>query len=167
MTKKTSLVKKSSNPSGYSSVLTDVAHLLEAARRTSARTTNAIMTATYWEIGRRIVEFEQKGIQRAEYGKSLLKRLAADLTSRYGRGFSERNLGQMRLFYSYRPISQTLSAKSDERRTAHTPAKIRQTLSAEFKEITSPESTVIIQTPSEQLSISDLAKQFPPEYGQF
>ena len=55
--KKTFLVKKSSIPSGYNSILTDVAQLLESARRASVRTTNAIMTATYWEIGRRIVEY--------------------------------------------------------------------------------------------------------------
>jgi len=165
--KKTSLVKKSSTLSGYNSILIDVAHLLESARRASVRTTNAIMTATYWEIGRRIVEFEQKGTQRAEYGKRLLKRLATDLTNRYGRGFSERNLEQMRLFYSYWPISQTLSAKSDERRIAHTPAKIQQTLFAEFNKFKSPGSTAIIQTPSEQLSITDLAKRFPLPWSHY
>lgn len=65
---------------GYDSVLTGVADLLETARRASVRTTNAIMTATYWEIGRRIVEYEQKGQARAEYGRQLVDRLAADLT---------------------------------------------------------------------------------------
>jgi predicted nuclease of restriction endonuclease-like (RecB) superfamily len=70
------------------------------------------MTATYWEIGRRIVEFEQGGGKRAQYGKALLKRLSEDLARRFGRGFSERNLEQMRLFYEGWPISQTVSAKS-------------------------------------------------------
>jgi len=56
--------------------------LLEAARRVSARTVNAFMTATYWEIGRRIVEFEQGGKERAEYGETLLLRLSHDLTAR-------------------------------------------------------------------------------------
>ncbi|MBI4354328.1 MAG: hypothetical protein HY595_03745, partial [Candidatus Omnitrophica bacterium] len=73
---------------------------------------NAIITATYWEIGRRIVEYEQSGKKRAEYGEALLKRLSSDLTSKFGRGFSERNLEQMRLFYLGWPISQTVSAKS-------------------------------------------------------
>ena len=98
--------------SGYDEILSDIVDLLESGRRASARTINVIMTATYWEIGRRIVELEQDGKKRAEYGKTLLKRLSSDLQSRFGRGFSERNLEQMRLFYSEWPISQTVSAKS-------------------------------------------------------
>jgi len=124
--KKISLVKKSSAPSGYTSVLADVAHLLEAARRASVRTTNAIMTATYWEIGRRIVEYEQKGGQRAEYGKELINRLAIDLTRRFGRGFGPVNLSQMRKFYLFwlpQQIFQTVSEKSGD---------IRQTVSAKY-----------------------------------
>lgn len=71
------------------------------------------MTATYWEIGHRIVEFEQGGQTRAEYGEQLLERLAQDLTARFGRGFGWRNLFQMRAFYLAWPdILQTLSAKS-------------------------------------------------------
>ena len=92
-----------------------VSELLEAARRASARTVNAFMTATYWEVGRRIVVFEQGGEKRAEYGEELLDRLATDLNSRFGRGFSRRNLQSMRQFYSFIPaeqIWQTLSAKS-------------------------------------------------------
>ena len=61
--------------------------LLDTARRASARTVNAIMTATYWELGRRIVELEQGGKGRADYGEELLKRMSADLTPRFGRGF--------------------------------------------------------------------------------
>ncbi len=71
------------------------------------------MTAAYWEIGRRLVEVEQAGQARADYGTQLLKRLSGDLTMRFGRGFSERNLQQMRLFYQAWPISQTVSAKSE------------------------------------------------------
>jgi predicted nuclease of restriction endonuclease-like (RecB) superfamily len=77
----------------------------------TVRTTNAILTATYWEVGRQIVEYEQDGQARAEYGGQLLKRLASDLIARYGRGFSERNLEQMRTFYLGWEISQTPSAK--------------------------------------------------------
>ncbi len=99
-----------------------IAELLEAARRTSARAVNAIMTATYWEIGRRIVEFEQAGEKRAEYGSALLKRLSTDLTGRLGKGFSERNLEQMRLFYSLWPNSQTLSANSSTAVITETPS---------------------------------------------
>ncbi len=97
----------------YDHILSGMIDLLEQARQAAARSVNAIMTATYWEVGRRIVEVEQGGKRRAEYGKTLLKRLAEDLTAKFGRGFSERNLEQMRLFYSSWKISQTLSAKFD------------------------------------------------------
>jgi len=73
------------------------------------------LTASYWEIGRRIVEFEQSGRQRADYGEALIERLSSDLSARFGRGFSRRNLEQMRTFYLAWPpeqIWQTLSAES-------------------------------------------------------
>jgi hypothetical protein len=59
----------------YSSLVGSTGELLEAARRASTRAVNALMTATYWEIGRRIVEFEQHGKQRAQYGERLLEKL--------------------------------------------------------------------------------------------
>lgn len=79
-------------PPDYDSVVTGMVELLEQARRASARAVNSLMTATYWEIGRRIVEFEQGGKNRAGYGEELLERLAADLSPRFGRGFSRRSL---------------------------------------------------------------------------
>ncbi len=97
---------------GYTGMLSGVVELLERSRRAATRAVNSVMTATYWEIGRRIVEYEQGGEARAEYGEALLKKLSADLTRQFGRGFSERNLDQMRLFYRGWPISQTLSAES-------------------------------------------------------
>jgi hypothetical protein len=69
---------------------------------------------TYWEIGRRIVEFEQGGKARAEYGEGLWKRLAANLTAKYGRGFSKSNLASMRGFYLGWEIFQTPSGKSPD-----------------------------------------------------
>jgi predicted nuclease of restriction endonuclease-like (RecB) superfamily len=107
----------------YAAVHTDIVALLESARSAAARSVNALMTASYWEIGRRIVEFEQAGKERAEYGQALLKRLSADLSARFGRGFSERNLEQMRLFYLSWPlekISQTASAKLPSSRISQT-----------------------------------------------
>lgn len=110
---KKSLAKRGAVASaGYDSVLAGVVRLLEDSRRASARAVNAVMTATYWEVGRRIVEGEQSGAKRAGYGKELLKRLSSDLTTKFGRGFSQRNLEQMRLFYLGWQISQTVSAKS-------------------------------------------------------
>jgi DUF1016 N-terminal domain len=76
----------------YDSILGDIAKVIDDARRSSARSVNSIMTAAYWLIGRRIVEFKQSGESRAEYGTSLLRRLSADLTTRFGRGFSVDNL---------------------------------------------------------------------------
>jgi len=97
---------------GYASLVAGITGLLDEARRTSARAVNALMTATYWEIGRRVVEYEQRGEKRAGYGEAVLRLLSSDLAARYGKGFSERNIGQMRLFYLLWPIPQTLSAKS-------------------------------------------------------
>lgn len=103
------------DPPEYASVHADIVALLEAARAAAARTVNALMTATYWEVGRRIVEFEQGGQERAVYGEALIERLSADLSARFGRGFSRQNLWQMRLFYttwSADQIPQTLSGES-------------------------------------------------------
>ncbi|KAF0219724.1 MAG: hypothetical protein FD174_1737 [Geobacteraceae bacterium] len=140
--------KPTHNPpeTGYDSMLSSVVGLLEEARRAYSRAVNTIMTATYWEVGRRIIEFEQRGKRRAEYGASLLKRLSADLTMRFGKGFSERNLEQMRLFYLGWPISQTVSAKSDN--------QISQTVSAQFE-------GQIIQMSSGQFSLSETTARFP------
>lgn len=125
----------------YTGLLSSVSELLEQARRTSARVVNAVMTATYWEVGRRIVEFEQGGKGRAGYGEQVLERLSKDLTRRFGRGFSHDNLQRMRLLYeAWTPaqIYATLSRKSEMHSPASnyaTPSRdlpsIRQTLSAE------------------------------------
>ena len=72
------------------------------------------MTATYWEVGRRIVELEQQGENRAECGKQLVERLAQDLSTRFGRGFKRSNLFQMWSFYlTYPTISDPLPAQFD------------------------------------------------------
>ena len=107
--------KKIQKTKEYSRLLTGVASLLDDARRQSALSVNAILTATYWEIGRRIVEFEQGGSERAIYGEELLKRLSSDLSGRFGKGFSVDNLQRMRAFYLAYPterLLQTLSGKS-------------------------------------------------------
>ncbi len=124
-------------PSGtepYRGLVGGIEALLEQARRTSARAVNALMTATYWEIGRRIVEYEQQGKARAEYGEALLKQLAADLTSRFGRGFGVVNLSQMKKFYLLWPPRQIFQTPSEESRptpSGTSDGTILQTLSAE------------------------------------
>ncbi|SAL86485.1 hypothetical protein AWB68_08045 [Caballeronia choica] len=99
----------------YLGVHNDIVALLERGRRAVARSVNALMTGTYWQIGRRIVEFEQGGQNRAAYGQALLGRLSADLTGQFGRGFGVDNLELMRLFYQTYPfetISESLIRKS-------------------------------------------------------
>jgi hypothetical protein len=89
-------VPSGARDSGYGTLVAGISDLLERARRTAARAVNGVLTATYWEVGRRLVEFEQGGQARAEYGAALLERLAQDLTTRHGRGFGVVNLSLMR-----------------------------------------------------------------------
>ncbi|GAB7525724.1 PDDEXK nuclease domain-containing protein [Paraburkholderia sp. 2C] len=103
-------------PAGYAGIHSGIVELLDAARHAAARSVNALMTASYWEIGRRIVEAEQQGKRRAGYGEQLMVRLSADLTTQFGRGFSPDNLENMRLFFLAYPrpaISETVSRKLD------------------------------------------------------
>ncbi len=109
--------KKEQSISEYDKLLSNVVVYLETSRKGAARAVNALMTASYWAIGRQIVEFEQLGERRAAYGEELLKRLSADLTKCFGRGFSERNLRQIRKFYQLWDdprIRQTVSAEFDD-----------------------------------------------------
>ena len=76
----------------------DIKELLEAARNNVVRQVNTTMLMTYFEIGRRIVEQEQKGESQADYGQYLLVRLSESLSGRFGKGFSKRNLELMRQF---------------------------------------------------------------------
>jgi predicted nuclease of restriction endonuclease-like (RecB) superfamily len=144
----------------YSDLLGSVSQLLESARRASARAVNTFMTATYWEVGRRIVEFEQAGKARAEYGEEVLQRLANDLTARFGRGFSRFNLGRFRQFYLAAPADQiraTLSLKSSDSPIRATPSlvsrgsSIRQTVSGK----------------SLSLPLADLARAFPLPWSHY
>jgi predicted nuclease of restriction endonuclease-like (RecB) superfamily len=132
----------------YDEVLSGIVELLEASRRASVRAVNAVMTATYWEVGRRIVEHEQGGARRAEYGSELMRRLGVDLTARFGRGFSRRNLEQMRLFYLAWPIAQTVSAQSESDGTLLQNASVRPRLHAAAKVGSAGSSMRILQTAS-------------------
>lgn len=89
----------------------DIKSLLENARKKVLSTVNSTMTLTYFLIGKKIVEEEQNGELRAEYGKETLKNISIKLTEEYGKGFSVRNLEQMRQFYLVYEKSQTLSAE--------------------------------------------------------
>jgi len=106
--------KATTLPAGYAGIHGGIVELLDAARQAAARSVNALMTASYWEVGRRIVEAEQQGKRRAGYGEQLIERLSADLTVQFGRGFGVNNLENMRRFFLAYPrseISQTVSGK--------------------------------------------------------
>ena len=154
MTKK----KTQQIPTGrqYDGLLSSVTDLLQQARRSGARAINAILTATYWEIGRRIVEFEQQGLGKAAYGEQVIDRLAEDLTSRFGRGFGRRNLFQIRAFFlDWDPgyIRQTLSGNSG----------IVQTLSAQSEAVMTPK----MQIPSAQFTLEELRDAFPLPWSHY
>ena len=87
----------------------NILNLLKNSREQVLRTVNSTMVKTYFEIGRLIVEDEQKGFERAEYGKETLKNLSVRLTKEFGKGFSATNLKQMKNFYLAYKISQTVS----------------------------------------------------------
>jgi predicted nuclease of restriction endonuclease-like (RecB) superfamily len=109
----------------YSGLVIGIVELLDSARKSAARSVNSIMTATYWEIGRRIVQTEQSGKAKAEYGTAVVEKLSEDLTSQFGRGFRRSNLFQMRAFYlAYAQVLQPASSADA--------ASIIQTLSGQF-----------------------------------
>lgn len=151
---------------GYEQILTDMVELLEAARRTSARSVNAIMTATHWEIGRRIVEFEQKGAVRAGYGEQLLDRLSADLTSRFGRGFSRPNLNRARQFYLAFPVEKIRSTLSNKLVAASMP-EIRSTPSSKLPAMISLALSEKPDTTSQVSLLANLASAFPLSWSHY
>jgi predicted nuclease of restriction endonuclease-like (RecB) superfamily len=161
----------------YGRLVADIGNLLEQARRTSARAVNSILTATYWEIGRRIVEYEQSGSARAEYGEALIERLAKDLAARHGRGFSKQGVYKMRGFFLGWEILPTPSGELEARAifpttSGESGAGILQTPSAQSvvraKHPTlSGESEVgKRQTPSSK-SVQALARIAPPAESAF
>ncbi len=156
---KTKPISKTKPLPDYDGILSGVVELLDAARRTSARAVNSIMTATYWEVGRRIVELEQGGEKRAEYGEELLTRLAKDLTSRFGRGFSRQNLQRFRKFYLSQPtdkICPTLSGKlPDENRTTGS------------LELSGAETFPTLSGKSSPMALADLARAFPLPWSHY
>ena len=95
----------------YNSLIATIGEVLAQGKAYVLQTVNQGIVRTYWAIGKHIVEFEQAGNEKAEYGSALLKRLSGDLTFRYGKGFSMSNINKMRKLYLEYPILQTVSAK--------------------------------------------------------
>lgn len=103
MKKKTAPTKRAAvakaKPSDFATLITEIRDLIQSARRGVASVVDSFQVLTNFEIGRRIVEHEQKGARRAAYGAELLKELSARLTEEFGRGFSVTNLKLMRQFF--------------------------------------------------------------------
>jgi len=128
-------MKRINNKQDYSHLITELTSFIEQGRKMAVQYVNTALVVTYWMIGRRIVEYEQKGKERAEYGEALLKKLSVDLTKRFGKGFGYVNLSLMRQFfltYPVKQIVQTVSEQSSKSTIIQTPSKILQTLSTIF-----------------------------------
>ncbi len=91
---------------GYQHLLEQISDAYTEGRVRAVQAVNAQLIETHWQVGQHIVEYEQAGNLRAEYGKALINNLAIDLGLRHGKGFSRSNLVYMRLFYQRYPISQ-------------------------------------------------------------
>ena len=89
-------------------LLSRIRKLLTEGRKQAYQAVNSAMVLTYWNIGQLIVENEQQGQERAEYGKGVLKTLSASLTKEFGKGFDLTNLRKMRAFYLCFPIRDSL-----------------------------------------------------------
>ncbi|MEI7621533.1 MAG: PDDEXK nuclease domain-containing protein [Candidatus Moraniibacteriota bacterium] len=101
-------------------IIIDIQQIIRQAQQTAYQSINTAMLEAYWLVGKRIVEEEQQGESRATYGKATIKKLSQELQKEFGKGFSERNIEQMRVFFLAYPIPQTVSAES--------PTAIQQTL---------------------------------------
>ena len=142
--------------SGYDSLVESIGTLLDSARAQIATSVNTVLVQTYWNIGKYIVEFEQGGALRAEYGSNLLNRLSSDLTHRYGKGFSRSNILYMRKFYICFPKSETVShvlswshyfeiLKSDDPLEINFYAKECETQKWSVRELKRQKSTALFQ----------------------
>ncbi|MDP0590373.1 MAG: PDDEXK nuclease domain-containing protein, partial [Candidatus Endonucleobacter bathymodioli] len=92
-------------------IIEDIKNLLVASREQLQRSVNSVMVQTYWNIGRIIVEDEQKGENRAEYGTRQLEQISQSLSKEFGKGFEVRNIRNMRQFYLVFPIWHSVNAK--------------------------------------------------------
>lgn len=93
------------------SFISDIKHIIDTSRANAVRSVNFCRVQMYWHIGRRIVEEEQGGKARAEYGKALIKNLAKQLEAEYGSGFSYRQLNFSRQFYHEYPKVNALRSQ--------------------------------------------------------
>jgi predicted nuclease of restriction endonuclease-like (RecB) superfamily len=136
----------------YKELVKSIGHAIHTGRETAINQVNQALVQTYWEIGRYIVEFEQKGNVKAEYGTQLLDRLSKDLTLAYGKGFGRSNLFQIRQFYIRFEKVRTLSGQLEKIQTVSGQSEKIQTVSGQSEKIqTVSGQSGKIQTVSGQL----------------
>ena len=100
--KSSTLATREQNPAmdgNDKTFLTEAIAIVEKGRQAAYSAVNQAMIATYWQLGKHIVEFEQGGAERAQYGKDLMDRLSMELTAKFGKGYTARNLRNFRQFY--------------------------------------------------------------------
>lgn len=102
------------NGRDYGGLVKRIGGIFQESREKVLRHINQTQVLAYYEVGREIVEFEQKGSLRADYGEELVKQLSEDLTREFGKGFSMMNLRNMRRLYTEFPIQQTLSVEFND-----------------------------------------------------
>jgi len=157
--------RKSSDQRTDTVLWSGIRDLILEARRTVARGVNAALVWTNFEIGRRIVEYEQGGRRRAAYSEETLKGLSSRLTAEFGKGYSVTNLQQMRQFFLMFGKQQTVSVKSQDPKYA-IPSRISkkqiwQTVSAKSSEDISDSSLEIVQTAFPQSGLTAKAQTVP------
>jgi len=95
----------------YDELIDKISRIVIEARTAVVRSINTKIVHTYWMIGKYIVEYEQEGKVRADYGSELMRKVSEELSARLGKGFSQRNLRDMRRMYLSYPKWQTVSAE--------------------------------------------------------
>ena len=103
----------------------DIKTIIRNGRQAACSAVSAVMTETYWNIGKRIIEQEQQGKTRAEYGRHLIDMLADELTKEFGEGFSARYLRQFRKFYTIFPDSEIWKSRCPNLTWTHYLAVLR------------------------------------------
>lgn len=109
----------------YQPVISDIKNLITVGQNVAYNAANRAMIMTYWNIGKRIVEEEQSGAERAEYGKRLIPVLSAELTKEFGNSYSSRNLHYYRKFYHCFPDSEILNTRVQNLNWSHFRALLR------------------------------------------
>ena len=146
-------MKRNTKLQNYPALITDLASLIEQGRKAAVRYVNTALVSTYWLIGRRIVEYEQKVKARAEYGEALVRRLSDDLTKQFGKGWGEPHLRAVRQFYLiYGDIEKRYTLCSESGKPAETdirhtpcselPGKIQKKMHTLCAELTPISQTV-------------------------